>query len=177
MKFIFALIIFFTSTIATAEYYPALDYKVFGKPAIESDKVAIDELMDQFWLAWSAQDAQAVAKTHSDNAEWTNAFGRSFRGSNNLQTFLADRLFPMFEKTIASKEANTYIPVSRRYIGTSAAVVYGRVESDRGSSIGSSSRKIGFTFVLEKTDEQWKVVHQIITDLRERRGTSKSADR
>lgn len=170
MRLVFGICILLTSLIASAEYYPPLEYQVSGRPAIDSDKVAIDNLMNDFWTAWSTQDAKAVSNLHSQDAEWTNAFGRSFRGEE-LEEFLSDKLFPMFDKEISIKEAKTYLPISRRYIGSSGAVVYGRIESDRGSSVGLTNRKIAFTFVLEKLNDEWTIANQIITDLRERRGS------
>ena len=157
------------SLTAKAEYYPALDYRVFGQPASTSDKVEIDKLMEQFWAAWSSQDATGVADTHTVDTEWTNAFGRSFRGSQELKEFLEERLFPMFDSDVSKQEARSYQPISRRYIGSSTAVISGRIASDRGSSVGSTNRKIQFTFIVEKAKNDWKISNQIITDLRERR--------
>lgn len=171
IKLVLGVSLLLVSLITSAEYYPPLKYQVSGHPAVKSDKAAIDKLIGDFWTAWSTQDAKGVANAHSANAEWTNAFGRSFRGSKELETFLNDKLFPMFDKNVSVKEASTYQPISRRYIGSSGAVLYGRIESDRGSSAGSTNRKIGFTFVLEKLNGEWKIANQIITDLRERRGT------
>ena len=171
MKIAFGICILLVSLLASAEYYPALKYHVSGHPAVESDKAAIDKLMDDFWSAWSVQNAKAVSNVHSEDAEWTNAFGRSFRGAKEIEVFLNDKLFPMFDKEVSIKEAAAFQPISRRYIGSSSAVIYGRIESDRGSSVGSTNRKIAFTFVLEKLHGDWKIANQIITDLRERRGT------
>lgn len=171
MKVIFGICILLSlSLMARAEYYPPLQYNVSGHPAAEADKVAIDRLMSDFWTAWSIQDAKAVANTHSEDAEWTNAFGRSFRGSKELEVFLTDKLFPMFDRKTSKKEANTYLPISRRYIGAYGVAIYGRIESDRGSSMGSTNRKVALSFVLEKIKGEWKITNQIITDLRERRG-------
>jgi uncharacterized protein (TIGR02246 family) len=174
MKMFFGICVLLVSVIASAEYYPALKYHVSGRPAVESDKAAIDTLMHDFWSAWSAQDAQAVGNTHSQDAEWTNAFGRSFRGAKEIEVFLSDKLFPMFDKGVSINEAAAFKPISRRYIGSSSAVIYGRIESDRGSSVGSTNRLIGFTFVLEKLHGDWKIANQVITDLRERRGTGQN---
>ncbi|MFT6908835.1 MAG: hypothetical protein ACJAS1_005542 [Oleiphilaceae bacterium] len=169
MKVAFGICILLVSLIASAEYYSPLAYQVSGRPAVKSDKASIDKLINHFWKAWSAQNAKGVANAHSVDAEWTNAFGRSFRGSKELEMFLSNKLFPEFDKEVSKKEANSYRPISRRYIGSSGAVVYGRIESDRGSSAGSTNRKIAFTFVVEKVKGEWKITNQIITDLRERR--------
>lgn len=166
-----ALIIFLTaSAISNADYYPQVEHQVYGSPATTSDQSAIDDVMRDLWLAWSEHDAAAFANVHSIDAEWTNAFGRTFRGSNELESFLEGRLFPAFDIEISKNEADSYVEISRRYIGKDCAVITGRTESNRGSSVGSSNRKIGFTFVLSKTDGEWKVTNQVITDIRERRG-------
>jgi len=169
MKVVFGICILLVSLTASAEYYSPLPYHVSGHPAVKSDKASIDKLINSFWKAWSAQDAKGIANVHSEDAEWTNAFGRSFRGSKELEVFLSNKLFPEFDKEISKTEANSYRPISRRYIGSSGGVVYGRIESDRGSSAGSTNRKIAFTFVVEKVKGEWKITNQIITDLRERR--------
>ena len=104
MKKIILFYMLFTSMIANAEYYSPLEYNISGKPSIETDKQAIDTLIAEFWAAWSSQDALAVANTHTKDAEWTNAFGRSFRGSKELEVFLRDKLFPMFDSDISVKE-------------------------------------------------------------------------
>lgn len=155
---------------AYADYYPVMDHTVFGSPAVLSDEPAIDKLMSELWGSWAAHDANTFASLHTKDAEWTNAFGRTFVGSSKLEEFLAERLFSSFDIEIAAQEAASYTEVSRRYIGSKAAVITGRVDSNRGSSVGSSNRKIGFTFVLAKIDGQWKVTNQVITDIRERRG-------
>lgn len=170
MKAILLIICLTTSWIAHAEYYPVLEYKVFGTPATPSDKPAIDSVMTELWDAWSEHDATTFANLHSNDAEWTNAFGRTFRGSKELELFLEQRLFAGFDIEIAEQEAESYNEISRRYIGSEAVVISGRTESNRGSSVGASNRKIGFTFVLGKIEGKWKVTNQVITDIRERRG-------
>ncbi len=125
--------------------------------------------MNALWVAWSQHDAATFANLHAKDAEWTNAFGRTIRGAKELDTFLGKRLFVGFDVEIAQYEAESYREISRRYIGASSVVVTGRTESNRGSSVGTSNRKIGFTFVLGKIGGKWKVTNQVITDIRERR--------
>ncbi len=171
MKAVALMVSLMASTIAYADYYPVMDYKVYGTPASATDKAEIDDLMEGLWTAWSDHDAATFANLHAEDAEWTNAFGRTFRGASELENFLGKRLFPAFDQKIARQEAAAYVPISRRYIGDDAAVVTGRMESNRGSSVGSANRVIGFTFVLGKVDGEWKVTNQVITDLREKRGS------
>lgn len=162
-------ILFAASALTHADYYPALEYEIYGTPAAETDKASIDDVMTKLWLGWAEENASAVAKVHTIDAEWTNAFGRTYRGSEELEEFLKNILFPAFDKEISEKEAASFVEISRRYIGDDAAVITGRIESDRGSSVGTSNRKIGFTFVLTRFHQEWKISNQVITDIRERR--------
>lgn len=169
-RFTIIIGILVASLSAHAEYYPILDFQVYGSPASTADEASINATMNSFWTAWAEHDAAGVASAHTSDAEWTNAFGRTFRGAKTLEEFLADNLFPDFDIAISKGEAESFIPISRRYIGSEAAVITGRLESNRGSPTGSSNRKIGFTFVLAKVGDEWKISNQVITDLRERRG-------
>ena len=170
MKNVLLTICLVASLAAHADYYPVMDHKVFGSPATSSDESAIDNLMTELWGAWAKHDATKFANLHSKDAEWTNAFGRTFRGAKELEAFLEQRLFAGFDIEIAKKEADSYSEISRRYIGAESVVIAGRTESNRGSSVGTSNRKIGFIFVLGKIEGEWKVTNQVITDIRERRG-------
>lgn len=170
MKKIILAISLLVSVTVYADYYPVLDHQVYGAPATAADKFDIDAVMKNLWLAWSRHDAGAFANLHSEDAEWTNAFGRTFRGSENLEKFLDKQLFPNFDMEISKDEAEAYVEISRRYIGEDCVVITGRTESDRGSSVGSSNRKIGFTLVLGKIEGLWKITNHVITDIRERRG-------
>ncbi len=167
MKSVLLIICLATTMAANAEYYPATAHKVFGFHATTADESAIDQLMIKLWDSWSRHDATTFANLHSEDAEWTNAFGRTYIGSDELENFLEHNLFAGFDIEIAEKEAEFYSEISRRYIGSDSAVVTGRTESNRGSSVGSSNRKIGFTFVLGKIDGEWKITNQVITDIRE----------
>jgi len=110
-----------------------------------------------------------VAAVHSEDAEWINAFGRTYRGNQALEEFLESGLFPAFDAEISRREMETFRVLSRRYIGADGAVLNTIMDSDRGSSVGSGGRRVSLNLVLEKIDGEWKIVHQVITDLREMR--------
>lgn len=156
---------------AWAEYYPPPEYRVFGASASEADEIAIDELITRFREAWSEEDAEGVAAAHTADAEWVNAFGRTFRGADALETFLREQLFPAFDPSVSRGEMESYREVSRRYIGDEAAVISALMDSDRGSSVGEGSRRVSFNLVLARQGGGWRIAHQVITDLREIRDT------
>lgn len=154
---------------AQADYYPVPENHVFGQAPSYEDKKAVDELMQRFKEAWANEDATAVAATHSADTEWTNAFGRILRGSDALKDFLENDLFPEFDSEISKREMENYKQISRRYLGRDAVIIQAYTESNRGSSVGAGNRKIYLNFVLSKNEGKWVIVHQVITDVRERR--------
>lgn len=167
MKALFIVLFFFLATIANADYYPAPEYRVFGEAQSKSDEKAIDDLITNFRKAWSQQNASQVVAVHSSDVEWVNAFGRTFRGSKALEEFLAKKLFPAFDEEVSIREMESLQMISRRYIGSNAAVINAHMDSDRGSSVGTGSRRVSLNLVLEKKNGEWKIAHQVITDLRE----------
>ena len=169
MKRALCLAMLLLSCAARAEYYPVPPHRVFGEPGSEEQERAVDTLMSKFREAWASENATAVAALHAGDAEWTNAFGRIFRGSEALRTFLEADLFPAYEPGISRKEMESYREISRRYLGPDAAVIQAFTESDRGSAVGAGKRRIYFNFVLAKVAGDWRIVHQTISDIRERR--------
>ena len=171
MKTSFFVLIVALSPCAHAEYYPLPEARIFGQPDSKRQEEAVDALMSRFRDAWADEDASGVAATHSTDAEWTNAFGRIFRGAEELEEFLGSRLFPEFDAAIAKAEMESYKELSRRYLGSDVVVIQASIQSDRGSSIGAGSRRAYLNFILSERDGEWKIVHQVITDVRERRSS------
>jgi len=169
MKSALALFILLAAAWASANYYPNPNYQVFGEPHTETDKKDIDQLIEKFRQAWAQQDAKGVAALHATDVEWINAFGRTFRGSEQLEEFLAQRLFPEFESEVWQRAMSSYKPISRRYIGSHAAVINAQTQSGPGSAVGPGGRRVSFTFVLQKNAGRWEIAHQAIADIRERR--------
>lgn len=153
------------------DYPPLPEYRVFGTPATEADSEAIAELMGRFGAAWGSQDVAGVVSTYAEDAEWTNAFGDVVRGHDELTAFLT-RLFQRFDAPAEVGSENAGEPprrgrISRRYIGADAAVLHGWVLSDWGvNRDGAGPRRVHTTFVLEKRNGSWKIVHQVIMDVR-----------
>jgi uncharacterized protein (TIGR02246 family) len=163
MKILSTLFLILASNIALAQYYPTPEAIIYGEPG---DTAAIDKLMDDFIAAWSGQDAAAVAAAHADDAEWINAFGRTFRGMASLEPFLRDQLFPNYPAEVSRQEMASFTETSRRYMGDDAVVIQAATNSGRGSAVSGDARKIFFTLVIGRTDAGWRIVHQTITDVR-----------
>lgn len=172
MKHFLIVISLLFSQCAAANYYPTPEYQVFGEPNSESDQQAIDQLIVQFRKAWANRDAAALAELHSPDVEWVNAFGRTFRGADALEDFLANRLFPEFAPQVWQEAMSSYRPISRRYLGSDTVVISALTQSGPGSAVGDAGRRVSFVFVLNKQNSQWRIVHQTIADIRERRDSA-----
>ena len=167
MKTLSALLLLLLPITSFAEYYSVPEYAVYGAPANQSDESAIDRLINIFKEAWSSQDAQMVAELHSPDANWINAFGRIFRGSDNLEYFLENNLFPNYPAAVSVEEMENFTPISRRYIGSDTVIVHAYTTSRRGSALSGDERRIYFNLVIAKLDDNWKIAHQTISDIRE----------
>jgi uncharacterized protein (TIGR02246 family) len=144
------------------------EYRVFGEAATPEDAEALTEVLMQFGEAWGSSDAEAVAAVFTDDAEWTNSFGTTVRGADELADHLG-RLFSEYSDTAyAAKEETSYRPVSMRYVGDDAAIVHGMTRSTRGEArSGEGERRVRTTTVLAKANGEWRIVHQMIMDERE----------
>lgn len=171
MKFIFMLFILLAAGAAQADYYPLPDYQVFGKTPSETDKRAIDQLIERFRNAWAGRDAATVANMHTANLEWINAFGRTFRDTGQLEAFLTNTLFPAFEAKVWRQVMASYRPISRRYLSPNVAVINAQIHSAPGSALGEGGRRVSLNFVLIKRDGHWQIAQQVISDIRERRSS------
>jgi len=166
-------------------YAPLPEYRVFGEPATESDGEAIETLMGRFSRAWGNQDVDGALAAYADDAEWTNAFGDVRRGHAEMRAQFAD-LFERFEsgpepsgederpagsesdaEEVGAEPTMKRGPISLRYIGSDAAVLHYYVESDWGvNRDGSGVRRVYMTYVLEKREGEWLIVHHMIMDAR-----------
>ena len=92
MKLIPAALLTFIPIAAQAQFYPLPEFEEFGSPAAIGDRDDIASLLDTFQSAWASQDAAGVAQLHTRDANWTNAFGRTFRTRESLEAFLREDL-------------------------------------------------------------------------------------
>lgn len=157
------------------EYAPLPEFRTFGKPASEADATAISALMSRFSSSWARQDVDAVVAAYAEDAEWVNAFGMVYRGHTELrerfqslfQRFPAPRSADTAKETSSQSDGQPPRQVSLRYIGSEAAVVHIFTESSWGPSRdGSDVRRVLVTYVLGKRGGVWKIVHQMIMDVR-----------
>lgn len=164
-----AAVFLLQATLASAQvFYPNPDYRVFGKPVSQSQSQELDALIHEFRQAWGSQDALAVAALHTQNVEWINAFGRTFRGRDDLREFLETVLFPGFSPEQWQQAMTSYRPISRHYLGD-VVVINSQMHSSPGSATEGDQRRVSLNFVLIKQAGQWQIAQQVISDVRPRR--------
>ena len=89
---------------------------------------------------------------------------------SNADKVAIDELIEAFKTAWAEEDAAGAAAVHSA--DANAAVLNTVMDSDRGSSVGSGNRRVSLNLVLEKIGGEWKIVHQVITDLREMRSSN-----
>lgn len=144
------------------------EYRIYGSPASPADAAAVDSLYRRFVDAWAREDTAALAALHAPDVEWINAFGRVFRGREQLEDFMANRMFPGFDPATSRADAAAMEMISTRYLGDDVAVIHFYTHSPRGSSrTGGDSLRLTYVhFVLGKGEAGWQIEHVAIMDAR-----------
>lgn len=157
------------ATLASAQdFYPTPDYREYGAPPSQALAKDLDAFIHEFREAWRHQDALAVAALHTKDVEWINAFGRTFRGRDNLRKFLKTTLFPGFSPKQWQQAMASYQPISRHYLGN-IVVINSQLHGSPGSATEGDQRRVSLNFVLIRQAGQWRIAQQVISDIRPRR--------
>ncbi|WP_198683039.1 YybH family protein [Peristeroidobacter agariperforans] len=144
------------------------EFRTYGRPASTEDERAVDALIRNFEEAWGRQDTSALVALHAEDVEWTNAYARIIQGAEPLGRFLEQRLFPGFDPAVSRQEAANMKIISKRFIGSDAAVVHLYTDGQRGASRNANeeTRRTHMHLVLERKEAGWRIVHTAIMDAR-----------
>jgi len=166
LLFLFSLFIHGNSL--AAERREVEPFKVFGAPADSTQQQSVENLLDAFKETWATQNVSAHLALFAADAEWINAYARMFRGTEELEVFLRDQLFPAFDSRVSQEEIRNANLLSLRYLGDDAAVVHLYTDGSRGESTipGRALRRTHIHLVFSKVDSQWKIAHTAIMDAR-----------
>ncbi|GJM14179.1 MAG: hypothetical protein DHS20C12_25820 [Pseudohongiella sp.] len=152
-----------------AERRDVAPFMVFGAAASSAQQQNVENLLDAFKETWAAQNVEAHLALFAADAEWINAYARMFRGTEELEVFLRDQLFPAFDSRVSQEEIRNANLVSIRYLGDDAAVLHLYTDGSRGESAieGRQLRRTHIHLVFAKINERWKIAHTAIMDARE----------
>tara|TARA_R110002073_G_scaffold58081_1_gene147609 strand:- start:151 stop:678 length:528 start_codon:yes stop_codon:yes gene_type:complete len=157
------------SIASAAERRDVMPFKVFGEPGNSEQRIGVNQLIEAFKETWATQDVEAHVDLFAPDAEWINAYARMYRGTDQLEVFLRERLFPAFDSRVSQEEIRNANLVSIRYIGADATVIHLYTDGSRGESAiaGRALRRTHIHLVAALEGEQWKIAHTAIMDARD----------
>lgn len=135
---------------------------------MSEDRDAIADLLRRQQKAFVERDAELMRSIYVDDADWTNAFGRTLKGQDNIIAYLhelfADANFSA-GKVVGEPE------VSVRQVGedTVAARIHTRIEGQRTVDGGTLPVRDNHSLKLiaQQPDGSWKIVSEIYMDARQ----------
>lgn len=132
------------------------------------DQEAIGNLLRQQQKAFVERDAELMRGIYVDDADWTNAFGRSLKGEDSIITYL-EELFA--DENFAAGKVEGQSEVTVRLIGkdTIAAKVHTRIEGQRTIDGGTLPMRENYSLKLiaAQSDGSWKIVSELYMDARQ----------
>jgi len=130
----------------------------------EKDRIEINEKIGDWNKAWKIKDASLAAKWYSDDADFTNAFGFSMIGNNNIESYLT-RVFKM-DFVMAGNSEQTSIKL--KYIAKNTILAISTIERE-GQKLGDGEelgpRRTTHHRLFYKKNS-WEIVAHLISDAR-----------
>jgi uncharacterized protein (TIGR02246 family) len=131
---------------------------------LEKDSLEINEKIGDWNQAWKIKDASLAAKWYSNDADFTNAFGFSMIGKNEIEQYLT-RVFKM-DFVMAGNSEQTSIKL--KYISENTILAISTIEREGqklsdGEELGS--RRTTHHRLFYKKDS-WEMVAHLISDAR-----------
>lgn len=144
-------------------YLPPPPLLIQGKPPAASDVDALEGVVDQYYEAWWAEDAEGLIATFWPDAHWTNAFGLVIRGHDEMRDFFPE-MFKHFDATETERSQTIHV----RFVGDDVAIMQRYTQSGGGvaNRDGEGLRQVQVTNVLQKRNGEWKSLHSMIMDVR-----------
>ena len=165
----FCIAILLCSNVAlAAERREVAAFTVFGTPSSSQQQEQVGSLLEAFKETWARQDVEAHLALFTEDTEWINAYARMFRGTEELNIFLRDQLFPAFDSEVSQQEIRNANLISIRYLNDTAAVAHLYTDGARGDSTipGRELRRTHIHLVFNEIDGKWLIAHTAIMDAR-----------
>ncbi len=131
-----------------------------------ADEAAIGELLMKLAKGFRDLDVRALEDIYAEDADWTNAFGRTCHGREEILAFLR-RLFA--EPRFAAGELVGKPQASIRFLDDNVAVVKTYIERRGQETVEGEvlNRRNHSLKVLQKSDGRWLIVSEMYMDARE----------
>ena len=137
---------------------------MYSQNISEKDSLEITEKIGDWNKAWKIKDASLAAKWYSKDADFTNAFGFSMIGKNEIELYL-ERVFKM-DFVMAGNSKQTSIKL--KYISENTILAITTIEREgqkisNGEELGP--RKTTHHRLFYKKDN-WEIIAHLISDAR-----------
>ena len=130
----------------------------------QKDSIEINEKIDDWNKAWKIRDASLAAKWYSNDADFTNAFGFSMVGKDNIESYLS-RVFKM-DFVMAGNSEQTSVKL--KYITENTMLAISTIER-KGQKLSDGKelgpRRTTHHRLFYKNDG-WQIVGHLISDAR-----------
>ena len=132
------------------------------------DQEAIANLLRQQQKAFVERDAELMRGLYVDDADWTNAFGRTLKGEDNIIAYLKE-LFADENFTAGKVVGEPDVAVRSVGQDTVAAKIHTKVEGQRTVDGGTLPMRQNHSLKLiaRQPDGSWKIVSEIYMDARQ----------
>lgn len=130
------------------------------------DKAAIRQAIANWDAGWKEFNAELASQDYADDADWTNAFGRSRKGKAEIQKFLVG----VFARPEMRSRRTTPSTVSIRFPRPDVAVVSSTRETVGQKTVGGQeypTRKTHDLRVFVREGDRWAIVSHLIMDEKE----------
>lgn len=127
------------------------------------DQVAIERAIENWNAAWKAKDPELAAQDHSNNTDWTNAFGMSRVGRIEIEKLLTEA----FALPFVMAGDNETVAQDIRFVKPDLALVLTRVQrkGPRNPTVQDiGQRRTSHLRVFAKADGSWQIISHLISD-------------
>ncbi|MDZ5699964.1 SgcJ/EcaC family oxidoreductase [Chelativorans sp. M5D2P16] len=135
---------------------------------MSADENPIESLLMTQYRAFATRDAALMREVYVEDADWTNAFGRTIKGRDNIVAYL-EELFA--DTNFSNGELVGEPEVSVRAVGEDvvAAKIYTQVKGQRTVDGGTLPVRHNYSLKLiaRQLDGSWKILSEIYMDARQ----------
>lgn len=134
----------------------------------EADEALIGAVLERLYEGFSRRDARLIDGIYTEDADWTNAFGRQLIGNRAIVAYLTE-LFT--DSNFSDGEMRGKPQFSFREAGKDAVAVriYTEIEAQRtidGRTL-PTRRNHSLKVLVRQSDGQWQIVADMYMDARD----------
>ena len=132
----------------------------------DEDRVAIEGALANWLAGWDDKNVELAVKDYSADADFTNAFGMTRRGQDDIRALLEQ----VFSFGFVMAGDTVYPPPEVRFLMSDVALV--RTSAERTGQMTAEGESLGVRRtthlrVFEKRDGRWLIVSHLISDARD----------